>query len=123
MITKRLLLAIDSPYVKVISHPTGRLLNQRESYEADWPEIFDACRKTKTILEINAFPTRLDLYDTLVREAIKKQVKLVINTDAHQIDHMDNMAYGIAVARRGWATSADIANTLSWTDFAKLFTS
>ena len=120
-ITKRLLTAIDSPYVQVISHPTGRLLEQRESYEADWPKILEACQKTKTILEINAWPTRLDLPDTLVREAIKKGVKLIINSDAHATGQMDNMHFGVAVARRGWATKKDIVNTLSWVEFAKLF--
>ena len=121
MITERLLTAINSPYVQVISHPTGRLLNQRESYEADWPRVFDECRKTNTMLEVNAYPDRLDLPDTMVREAIKAQVKLIINTDAHQLEQMDNMPYGVAVARRGWATKRNIANTMVWVEFAKMF--
>lgn len=121
MITKRLMSAIDSPYVQVISHPTGRLLNQRESYDADWAKVFEACAKTKTILEINAYPNRLDLPDILVREAIKQGVKLIVNTDAHQLIQMDNMKFGVAVARRGWATKADIVNTLPWVEFKKLF--
>lgn len=120
-ITKRMMTAINSPYVQVISHPTGRLLNQRESYEADWPKIFEACRSTKTILEINAYPNRLDLSDVLVREAIKVGVKLIINTDAHKLIHMDNMRFGTAVARRGWATKEDIINTLPWEEFRKYF--
>ena len=121
MITKRLMTAVKSPYVQVISHPTGRLLNKRESYEADWPQVFKACTKTQTFLEINAFPTRLDLTDTLVREAIKFGVKFIINTDAHQLEHMDNMRFGVAVARRGWAQKKDIANTLPWVEFKKIF--
>lgn len=120
-ITKRLMAAVNSPYVQVISHPTGRLLNQRESYEADWPKIFEACARTKTMLEINAYPNRLDLSDTLVREAIKVGVKLIVNTDSHQLIQMDNMRFGVAVARRGWATKHDIANTLPWLEFKKLF--
>jgi len=120
-ITKRMMTAINSPFVQVISHPTGRLLNQRESYDADWPEIFKACAKTKTILEINAYPSRLDLTDLLVREAIKVGVKLIINTDAHKLTHMDNMRFGVAVARRGWATPQDIVNTYPWLEFSKLF--
>ncbi len=120
-ITKRLMTAINSPYVNVISHPTGRLLNQRESYEADWPRVFEACVKTNTILEINAHPNRLDLPDTLVREAIKVGVKLIINTDAHQLTGMDNMRFGVAVARRGWCEKKDIVNTLPWVEFKKLF--
>lgn len=121
-ITKRLLVACESPYVKVISHPTGRLLLQRESYEADWPRVFEACVKTGTMLEINAWPNRLDLPDVLVREAIKNKVKLIINSDSHQASQMDNMKFGVAVARRGWATKDDIANTLPWNNFKKLFT-
>ena len=122
MITKRLLKACYSPYVKVISHPTNRLLQERESSDADWPTIFEACVKTKTVLEINAWPSRLDLPDTLTREAIKSGVKLIINSDAHAVDQMENIKFGVAVARRGWATKKDIINTLPWTDFRKHFT-
>lgn len=121
-ITTRLTTAISSPYVKVISHPTGRLLNQRPSYEADWSQIFKACAKTKTLLEINAYPNRLDLPDLLIKDAIKAGVKLIINTDAHKLEHMDNMKFGVATARRGWSQKKDIANTLSWSEFKKLFT-
>ena len=120
-ITKRLMAAVNSPYVQVISHPTGRLLNQRESYEADWPKVFEACARTKTMLEINAYPNRLDLSDTLVREAARVGVKLTINTDSHELSQMDNMKFGVAVARRGWATKEDIANTLPWVEFKNLF--
>ena len=119
--SKRILAACQSPYVQIIAHPTGRLLQERESYEVDWPQIFKACVTTSTILEINASPTRLDLPDALVREAIKNGVKLIINTDAHQIRQMENMLYGVSVARRGWATCANIVNTLPWVEFIKLF--
>ncbi len=120
-ITGRLLSAINCEFVKIISHPTGRLLQQRESYEADWPKVFEACRKTQTLLEINAWPSRLDLPDTLVRDAIKCGVKLVINTDAHALEHMDNMKFGVSVARRGWAEKKHIANTQNWLEFKKMF--
>lgn len=119
--TARIMEAVNSPYVQVIAHPTGRLIQERESYEVDWPKVFEACAKTKTILEINAWPSRLDLTDTLVREAISKNVKLIINTDAHQIEQMDNMKFGVAVARRGWAAKKDIINTLPWEEFRKIF--
>jgi DNA polymerase (family 10) len=121
-ITKRLLNAIQSPYVQVISHPTGRLLLQRESYEADWEKVFEACVEYKTLLEINSWPSRLDLPDTLVKSAIKFGVKFVINTDAHKVDQMDNMRFGVSVARRGWAAKKDIANTLPWLEFQGYFT-
>ena len=120
-ITARLLAAVRSPYVQVISHPTGRLLNARESYEADWPLIFAECKKTETMLEINAHPNRMDLADTLVRQALEYGVKFIINTDSHDIAQMDNMRFGVAVARRGWAKKEDIANTLPWVEFRKLF--
>src|SRR3989344_256430 len=120
-ITSRLLAAVRSPTVQVISHPTGRLLNARESYEADWPLIFRECRKTKTMLEINAHPNRMDLSDTLVRQALEYQVKFIINTDSHDITQMDNMRFGVAVARRGWVQKRDVANTLPWVEFRKLF--
>lgn len=121
-ITSRLLTAVRSPHVQVISHPTGRLLNARESYEADWPLIFKECKKTKTILEINAHPNRMDLTDTLVRQALEYGVKFIINTDSHDIAQMNNMRFGVAVARRGWAEKKDIVNTLPWVEFIKLFT-
>ena len=120
-ITARLLVAIRSPFVQVISHPTGRLLNARESYEADWSLIFRECKKTETMLEINAHPNRMDLPDTLVRQALEYQVKFIINTDSHDINQMDNMRFGVAVARRGWAQKKDIVNTMPWVEFRKLF--
>ena len=119
--TKRILTACQSPYVQVISHPTGRLLQEREAYEVDWREIFEECLKTKTMLEVNAWPNRLDLPDVLVREATKVGVKLIINTDSHEVSQMDNMQFGVAVARRGWASAKDIVNTLTWLEFKKWF--
>lgn len=120
-ITKRLLNACQSPYIQIIAHPTGRLLGKRESYEVNWPRVFEECLKTKTILEINAWPNRLDLPDILVKEAIAKGIKLIINTDSHAKDQMDNMKFGVAVAKRGWATKKDVTNTLPWLEFSKLF--
>ena len=119
--TKRILTACQSPYVQVISHPTGRLLQEREAYEVDWREVFEECLKTKTILEVNAWPNRLDLPDVLVKEATKVGVKLIINTDSHEVSQMDNMRFGVAVARRGWASAKDIVNTLPWLEFKKWF--
>ncbi len=121
LITKRILKACHSPYVNVISHPTNRLLLQRESSDANWPEVFKACVKTNTMLEINAWPNRLDLPDSLVKQAIAAGVKLIINSDSHDISQMDNMKYGVSVARRGWAQPKNIANTLPWVEFKKMF--
>lgn len=121
IITKRLLAALNSPHVDIISHPTNRLLNERESSEADWPEIFKAAAKNRKLLEINGFPDRLDLRDDLVREALKYGVKFIINTDAHKVEQMDNMRFGVSVARRGWATKKDIVNSWDWTKFSDWF--
>lgn len=120
-ITKRLLKALENPYVDIISHPTNRLLNERDSSEADWETIFKYCGKFNKLLEINGYPNRMDLRDDLVRTALKYGVKFVINTDAHKAAQMDNMLFGVSVARRGWATKKDIVNTWDWTDFAKWF--
>jgi DNA polymerase (family 10) len=112
--TKRVLKAMEHPKVKILGHPTGRILNQREGYELEWDKIFKFCLKNNKWLEINAWPDRLDLPDTLVHGAVKNGVKMVINTDSHALSHMDLMRYGVSVARRGWATPKDIINTLSF---------
>ncbi len=115
--TKRVLAGLSHPKAKILSHPTGRLLNQRPGYELDWEKIFDFCLKHHKALEINASPLRLDLPDTLVKDAIQKGVKLVIDTDSHDAQHMDMMQYGVSVARRGWAKKSDILTTLSYNEF------
>ena len=111
--TKRIISALSYPKVKILGHPTGRLLGSREGYELKWDLVFEACRKKHVAVEINAWPERLDLPDTLVREGILAGVKMVINTDAHALPHMDNMPYGVSVAKRGWCTKGDIMNTWS----------
>ena len=80
--TARILRGLSHPKVKILGHPTGRLLNHRPSYDVDWPKVFAFCRQHHKILEINAHPYRLDLPDTLIRQAIKAGVKLIINTDS-----------------------------------------
>jgi DNA polymerase (family 10) len=117
--TKRVLRALSHPKVKILGHPTGRKLNVREGYELEWERIFDFCSRYHKALEINAFPDRLDLPDILVKEAVEKGVKLIINTDAHRLEDMELIDYGVAVARRGWAKSKDILNTYSLNEFCK----
>jgi DNA polymerase (family 10) len=117
--TQRVLTALENPQIRILAHPTGRILNQREGYELDWEKIFEFCRRHHKALEINAWPTRLDLPDILVREAIKNGVKLMINTDAHAVEELKLMRFGVAVARRGWAGKDDIVNTLGYNDFVK----
>ena len=118
--TKRVLNALSHPKVKIFAHPTARKLNEREGVELNWPEIFEFCLKHNKWIEINADPMRLDLPDTLVREAVKKGVKITLGTDAHHKDGMNNMMFGVSVARRGWAESGDIMNTRSLDEFEKL---
>lgn len=109
--TNRILKGLAHPKVKILGHPTGRLLQKRGEIDADWERIFTVCKKNNTALEINAWPQRLDLPDILVRQAVEAGVKLVINTDSHAVFQMDNMFYGVTVARRGWAKKSDIINT------------
>lgn len=110
-LTDRVLEGLSHPKAKILTHPTGRLLNQRNGYELDWKKVFAFAREHHKALEINAYPNRLDLPDILIREAIAEGIKLIINTDSHEVSQMDLMLYGVATARRGWATKDDILNT------------
>lgn len=121
-ITKRICAALAHPKVAIIAHPTGRILLEREGYEAAWDAVFEACVRHNKILEINAYPNRLDLPDSLVRDGIAKGVQFVINTDSHNLTHLSNMEYGVSVARRGWAERKDILNTLSYQDLCDRLT-
>jgi DNA polymerase (family 10) len=113
-VTERLIKALTSnPKVRILGHPTGRLLGSREGVNADWNRVFDIVQKRDIALEINAYPERLDLPDNLVYDAVKRGIKLVIDTDSHAVQNMDLMPYGVAVARRGWAEKKDIMNTYS----------
>lgn len=118
-LTKRVLNGLAHPKAKIFAHPTGRLLRTREGYELDWDKVFDFCKKGNKALEINAYPLRLDLPDVLVHEAVKRNVKMVIDTDSHEVNQMDLMKYGVAVARRGWATKNDIVNAWDYQKFSK----
>ncbi len=115
--TKRIIAGLSHPKAKILSHPTGRLLNQRPGYEVNFDELFDFVKRNTKALEINSWPERLDLPDIMVREAVKNGIKMVINTDSHAKDQMDMMQFGVSVARRGWATKQDILNTLSYNKF------
>lgn len=114
--TNRVLKALSHPVARILAHPTGRLLQQREGYELDWDKIFLFCIKKDKALEINAYPNRLDLPDILVRQAVKKGVKLSLGTDSHQKEDLINMKFGVSVARRGWAEKKDIINTWGYNE-------
>jgi len=109
--TKRIIKALENPHVDVLAHPTSRLLPGREPAAVDMEAVFKAAAKTKTILEINAMPSRLDLKDIHAYRARELGVKLIINTDAHSTEHLGFMRFGVGVARRGWCQAQDIINT------------
>lgn len=118
--TKRILKALENRYVKILAHPTGRVINKRKAYSVNLSKIFEACKANNVWPEINAFPARLDLNDVNARDAIEKGLKLTINTDSHSTDHLRYMEFGIATARRAWARKKDIINALPWKKFEKL---
>ena len=104
--------AAQNPSVDVIFHPTGRLINKREGYQVNMEKLINAAMDTGTILEIDAHYNRLDLKDDYARMAVQKDVKLVIDSDAHHPIHFEFLRFGIAQARRGWATQSNVLNTL-----------
>jgi len=113
--TKRLLKAIANPYVTILGHPTGRIVNRRAGLPIDVPEIVKAVADRGIAVEINANHRRLDLKDTHARAALEAGCKLAINTDAHGPADLDELRYGVLTARRAGATKADVVNCLSKT--------
>jgi DNA polymerase (family 10) len=103
---------MENPNVTMLGHPTGRLLLKREPYIVDIPAILDAAAATGTWIEINAAPKRLDLDWRWWPLARKKGVKCVINPDAHRVERLQDLWFGIGVARKGWLTKADVMNCL-----------
>ncbi|GAB4376264.1 MAG: DNA polymerase/3'-5' exonuclease PolX [Calditrichia bacterium] len=110
--TTRLIQAMENPYVTILGHPTGRLLLGREGYPVNMPEVIDAAAKLGVALELNANPHRLDVDWRLLRTAREKGVKISINPDAHRIDGLDDIHYGVGIARKGWLTKEDVLNFL-----------
>jgi DNA polymerase (family X) len=118
--TKRIVRAVKNPHVDIVSHPTGRVIHRRSGYEFDFEEVCQAAAKSKTILEINAYPSRLDLNDVNIKRAIKYGVKLSLGTDSHSKNQLHYLELGIAQARRGWAMKKDIANCMEVEDLLKV---
>ncbi len=118
--TKRIIRALDNPYVHVLSHPTCRLLGIREPIDVDIEEVFRAAVRTNTALEINAMPDRLDLKDIHVLRARELGVRLLIGTDAHSAGNLDLMRFGVGVARRGWCQAEHILNTSAFGEVESL---
>jgi DNA polymerase (family 10) len=119
-ITARILEAIEHPFVRVIGHPTGRLINRRPAYDVDMAAVIEAAARTGTFLEINANPWRLDLDDRHAAAARKAGVRLVISTDAHSTRGLDVMRCGVLQARRAGLEKGDVANTRSLADLRRL---
>jgi DNA polymerase (family 10) len=108
--TERIKRAMANPNADILFHPTGRVINRRPAYDANMEELIATAKKTGTIMEIDAFPDRLDLKDEHIRLCVEAGVKMSIDSDAHAPAHFPYLEYGIAQARRGWATKADIVN-------------
>jgi DNA polymerase (family 10) len=111
---------MENPHVDCIGHPTGRLIGRREPYEIDIEAVAAAAAEHKTLIEINGNPNRRDLSESHARLACDAGVKIVVNTDAHGVDTLANIQYGLATARRAWLTKKDIANTRTWNQLLKL---
>jgi DNA polymerase (family 10) len=109
--TKRFIVACENPRVNIIGHPLTRKIGRRPPVDVDLGELFTACARTGTALEVNASPARLDLPGDYIRQARDAGVKFAIDTDAHSFGDLENMKYGVGTAQRGWLTSDDVINT------------
>ena len=118
--TERIISAMEHPYVHCIGHPTARKINKRGPADVDIERVIEKALETKTFLEINSQPDRLDLRDVNARRAGEAGLKLPVNTDAHQVSALDWMDIGIAQARRAWLTKDHVLNTRTWKQLEKL---
>ncbi|MFF4759402.1 DNA polymerase/3'-5' exonuclease PolX [Streptomyces sp. NPDC001292] len=109
--TRRLVRACENPHIHVIGHPTTRLIGRRPGIDADLDEVFAACARTGTALEINAQPDRLDLGDEDILRARSHGAKFAVDSDAHSLLHLAYLRYGVGTAQRGWLTPDDVINT------------
>jgi len=117
--TERITTAMREPVFKIWGHGLGRLLQRRPPFECDVEHILDVIAESRSAIEINGDPYRLDLEPRWVREARKRKIKFVVSTDAHSVKAMNNIKYGVAMARRGWVTRKEVLNTFNTTAFAK----
>ena len=118
--TARITAAMENPLVDAIGHPTGRLIGRRDPYAVDVERLIEVAAATGTMLEINSNPDRRDLSEVWARLAAEAGVMLVINSDAHSVEGLDVVRYGVATARRAWVGPRSVANTLSWDQLARL---
>ncbi|HKV37059.1 MAG TPA: PHP domain-containing protein, partial [Pyrinomonadaceae bacterium] len=117
--TERIVTAMQQPVFKVWGHALGRLLQRRPPFECDLERILDVIAEAKAAIEINGDPYRLDLEPRWVREARKRKIKFVISVDAHSMGALNNLKFGVAMARRGWVTKREVLNTLPLASFTK----
>ena len=120
-LTKRIVKALNSGYVDILAHPTGRLINEREPMVFDLDTVFQAAADNKVVMEINAFPNRLDLNDENILKARSYKLLFSIGTDSHRTSHLEFMRYGVGTARRGWLTKEEVINTYPLDKLLKLF--
>jgi DNA polymerase (family 10) len=119
-ITRRLLNAIRNPYVCAIGHPTGRLIGKRKGSDVDLETVLKAAADYGCLLELNSQPSRLDLDDVAVMAAKERGVAIVVNTDAHSVEELGLLEFGVYQARRGGLGAKDVANTRSWVQLRKM---
>jgi DNA polymerase (family 10) len=117
---ERIIKGLSNPHVNILAHPTGRIIGKRTEMEVDLEKVMEVAVEQGCFLEVNAYPKRLDLSDKYCRLAKELGLKLVISTDAHSVQQLDNMSYGVGQARRGWLTAQDIVNTRSVEQFKEL---
>jgi DNA polymerase (family X) len=118
--TKRIVTAVEHPWVDALGHPTGRKIEQRAPYEIDIERVIEAAAGAGTMIEINASPDRRDLNEIHARAAAEAGVRILVNSDAHSVLEFDLRRYGIATARRAWLSADQVANTRPWAEFAAL---
>jgi DNA polymerase (family X) len=114
--TRRIVRAVENPATTILGHPTGRLLLSRASYAVNLDAVFDAAAASDVSIEINANPHRLDLDWRVCRRAKEKGVRFCINPDAHSVEGLRHVRFGVGVARKGWLSSGDIINTMTAND-------
>ena len=117
--TKRIIKAISNPYTTILGHPTGRLLLSREGYKVDLYKVIDAAAEKGVVIELNSHPYRFDLDWRYCKYAKERGVKVSINPDAHHLDDLSNVSYGVGIARKGWLTSRDVLNTMTHGEIKK----
>ncbi|UYQ65878.1 DNA polymerase/3'-5' exonuclease PolX [Streptomyces peucetius] len=113
-LTRRIVRACENPFVNIIGHPTARIIGKRPGIDVDLDEVFAACARTGTALEVNAHADRLDLRDEDILRARRHGVKFAVDSDAHSVLHLANVRYGVGTAQRGWLNKNDVINT--WTE-------